>query len=583
MSATEPRTSRHISLPADVEWRRMHPITPVLEGWKIITAILVFATVRNSDTLIELLTVVREEGLTFADDLILWGVGGVLAVLLIIGAYLVLAWRAKTFAIDRDGVYLRTGILAKQLRTARLPRIQAVDVVHPLIGRMLGLGQLTVEVAGGTDSRVVIGYLPTGELLALRDRILDLAAGARTTTADLGVVAQGAAPGAEGGPVQENVGSGDPAYGSPAGNAAVDGTRATRPGSGDLLGQDAAAPLPTGRLSGAEDAAPLYTVETSTLIGSILRSWALILSVASAVGVTGILVAVPLVFHEPVFEQSTGFVQSLSALLALFAAPFALLSFVWKRFSNGWGFRAAATPAGIRMRFGLTSDTSTTLPPGRVHAVSLEQELLWRGKDWWRVKATVAGRETVDNSSSGSVETSGANVLLPAGDRDTALRALWLVTPDLGVSDPDALLEAALTGQDNDGVGDPDAPVGSAERGFVRVPRRARIYDWISWRRQAVALTDTCVILRLGRWHRRVSVIPYERIQSVHVAQGPLARRRDLAALRLDLVQMGTAVSAVSNLDAADAGQLAQLIAQRALRRRRAEDLDRWLARALAG
>lgn len=582
MSTTEAGSSRHISLPADVEWRRMHPVTPVLEGWKIITAILVFVSIRNSDALLDLITAVREGGLAFAHDLILWGVGGVFAVLLIIGAYLVLAWRAKTFAIDRDGVYLRTGILAKQLRTARLPRIQAVDVVHPLIGRVLGLGQLTVEVAGGGDSRVVIGYLPTGELLALRDRILDLAAGARTSAADLGVAAQGAAPGAEGRPVQENVVAGDPVHGSPADSGATDEAPVARPGSGSLLGQDTAAPLPAGRLSGSEDVAPLYTVETSTLIGSILRSWALILSVVSAVGVAGILVAVPLVFHEPIFEQSKGFLQSLSALLALFAFPFALLSFVWNRFSNGWGFRAAATPAGIRLRFGLTSDTSTTLPPGRVHAVGLEQELLWRGKDWWRVKATVAGRETVDNTSAGAVETIGANVLLPAGDRDTALRALWLVTPDLGVNDPDTLLKAALTGQDNDGVGDPDAPVGSTERGFVRVPRRARIFDWISWRRQAVALTDTCVILRLGRWHRRVSVIPYERIQSVHAAQGPLARRRNLAALRLDLVQMGTAVSSVSNLDAADAGRLAQVIAQRALRRRRAEDLDRWLARALA-
>ena len=326
MSAPGNKAERRISLPADVQWQRVHPITPVLEGWKIITAILVFATFRNSDALLDLIEAVREGGLTFAHDLILWGVGGVLALLLFIGAYLVLAWRAKTFAIDRDGVYLRTSILAKQLRTAQLPRIQAIDVVHPLIGRMLGLGQLTVEVAGGTDSRVVIGYLRTGELLVLRDRILDLAAGARTTT-DRGVAPQGAAPEAEGGPMQENAVPGDPAHGSPvhgmpAGSAAVDGARVTRSGSGSLLDLDASAPLPTGRLSGEEDVGALYTVETSTLIGSILRSWALILSVVSAVGVAGILMVIPLVFHEPIFEQSKGFMQSLSALLAMFAAPF---------------------------------------------------------------------------------------------------------------------------------------------------------------------------------------------------------------------------------------------------------------------
>ena len=128
-------------------------------------------------------------------------------------------------------------------------------------------------------------------------------------------------------------------------------------------------------------------------------------------------------------------------------------------------------------------------------------------------------------------------------------------------------------------MGDPDAPVGSAERGFVRVPRRARIFDWISWRRQAVALTDTCVILRLGRWHRRVSVIPYERIQSLRVRQGPLARRLRLAKIHFDMVDNTPVRVELSNLDLADAAAVERVISERALRRRREENLDRWLAR----
>ena len=95
--------------------------------------------------------------------------------------------------MDRDGVYLRSGILIKQLRIARLPRIQSVDIIHPLLGRVFGLGQLTVEVAGGSDSRIVIGYLTTARLDALRDRILDLAAGAAAGAAGAaGVAAAGA-------------------------------------------------------------------------------------------------------------------------------------------------------------------------------------------------------------------------------------------------------------------------------------------------------------------------------------------------------------------------------------------------------
>jgi len=78
-----------------------------------------------------------------------------------------------------------------------------------------------------------------------------------------------------------------------------------------------------------------------------------------------------------------------------------------------------------------------------------------------------------------------------------------------------------------------------------------------------------------------VAVFPYERIQSLRMRQGPLARRRNLAALRLDMVAQEVSAS-ITNLDAADAKALAARISQRALYRARAEQLDRWLARAVA-
>ena len=62
---------------------------------------------------------------------------------------------------------------------------------------------------------------------------------------------------------------------------------------------------------------------------------------------------------------------------------------------------------------------------------------------------------------------------------------------------------------------------------------------------------------------------------------GPRARRRNLAALRLDMVAQEVSAS-ITNLDAADAKALAARISQRALHRARAEQLDRWLARAVA-
>ena len=552
-----PAASRDLPLPENVTWHRVSLVTPVLEGWKIVTGVLAFVTVQNLDELVRAYRFISEHGFTLGGGIGYYLLGLIAFIALWVGLGL-LSWWRRAYAVDADGVYLRSGILSRKLRTARLPRIQSVDVVHPLLGRIFGLGQLTVEVAGGRDSRVVIGFLTTRELQTLRDRILDLAAG----QIDLpDSAAEGGAVGASA--VGRDTGGIDDAASAVRAEGLAPGGAA---GSQAAPGQRAV-PM---RASHFQEY-PLYSVEGSVLFGSLLRSVSLYLSLIlpTVVIVVGIIAYV---VDDP---PSGGVLALATTFISTVAGAFSL---VWSRFNSAWNFQAAATPSGIRMRYGLTSDTSRTLPPGRVHGVGIAQPILWRGKDWWKVDVTVAGRE--DRSQDGQNRQFG-NLLLPVGVRDTALRALWLVVPDLGVPDPDRLLAQALTGRDDDGVGDLQAPAGSAERGFVRLSRRGRLFRPLTWRRAAIALTDTCVIIRHGRWWRRVAVFPYERIQSLRVRQGPLARRRNLAALRLDMVAQEVSAS-ITNLDAADAKALAARISQRALHRARAEQLDRWLARAVA-
>lgn len=556
---------RSISLPQGLQWQRMHPVTPLLEGWKVIAALLAFLTYQNADEAYQAYQAISKEGLPFSQSQLVWILPAVGAVLVLLGIALFLGWRYKTYAVDRDGVYLRSGVLTKQLRIAHLPRIQSVDVVHPLLGRVFGLGQLTVEVAGSGDSRVVLGYLPTARLEELRDLILDLAAGAQTNGAGRAASDRASQePGSAEAP--------EAATASPLAAPAQDGGPAGA-GLAPRGFEDAAAAPPAGGRQREEY--PLYEVDTKVLIGSILRS-AAIVTTAVIVVVFAILFVVTLTASD-----TADLGELIGVIVPMAIMPLTAVGVVWGRFNRGWRFRAFATPAGIRVRYGLTADTSSTLPPGRVHAVSLQQGPLWRGKDWWKVVACVAGRESVD-SSSGQVQENGSNILLPVGDRDTALRALWLVTPNLGVADPDALLEAVLSGMDDDGVGDPGAPIGSPERGLIRISPRGRVFSPLAWCREGIVLTDTCVILRTSRLWRNTSVVPYERIQSVNISQGPLARRRRLAKIELCMVSIGQVSTGMSNLDLGDAAALERVISDRALRRRRAERIDRWLARAVA-
>ena len=172
----EPAASRDLPLPENVTWHRVSVITPLLEGWKIVTGVLAFVTAQNLDELVRAYRFISEHGFSLGGQVgyYLLGLIALIAVWVVLG---LLSWWRRAYAVDADGVYLRSGILSRKLRTARLPRIQSVDVVHPLLGRIFGLGQLTVEVAGGRDSRIVIGFLTNRELQTMRDRILDLAAG----------------------------------------------------------------------------------------------------------------------------------------------------------------------------------------------------------------------------------------------------------------------------------------------------------------------------------------------------------------------------------------------------------------------
>lgn len=552
--ATSEVSDRGITLPPDVTWQRMHPITPLLNGWKVIATIIAYGTYQNADEAYHAWEAIHRDGLPIHHTQLLW-IGVATVAVLILGAiWLFLSWRYCLYAVDRDGVYLRTGVLLKQVRAVRLPRVQSVDVVHPLAGRIFGLGQLTVDIVGGNDSRVILRYLRTRQLEGLRDQILTLAAGLDAPSENEHMIVPEDASSHEEAGKQDDYPSttdrGNAAHGTmPVGFETMN--------TGPRLQRD------------SRDEHPLYTVDTRLLLLALLRSVSVILGILFFViaNFAAVLISIFLSSFDDV---------NIGELLPLITMPLVFAGFLWNQLNSAWNFRAAATPSGIRVRYGLTFDSSTTLPPGRVHAVSLTQGLLWRSKDWWKVSVAVAGRE-----STSSQETAGTNnVLLPVGHRETALRALWLVTPDLGSPDPDRLLDEVLTGMDDDGVGDRHAPVGSPERGLVRISPRARLFSPLGWRREGIVLTDTCVILRLGRWRRRVSVVPYERIQSIAVTQGPFARRRGVAAIKLCIVTLMQVPASLSNVSVADALAVERVIAERALRRRHNEHLDHWLARA---
>ncbi|MFD6135645.1 PH domain-containing protein [Isoptericola sp. NPDC060257] len=502
------------------EWRRVHPVTPFVRGWAAVVAILVIG---GQQVLDDVSNAVR------AVDSIrsLWWVVILALVLLvaIIFGYAALAWRMTAYAVDDDAVRLRKGILFRQQRHARLDRLQAIDVRQPLLARLFGLAELRLEVAGGSDSGVAIGFLKEADAQRLRADLLARAAGVkaarRTDLSDARPTGAGPAPDTTTAPA-------DLSDARPAGAAHA---------SDD--GQDGVAPEAPER--------QVYEVPATRLLQSLLRMPGVWIGVLVLIGV-GVAVAVT---------------REVSILFSALPAILGVGGYIFQRFAGEFGFRAALSPDGIRLRHGLLETRAQTIPPGRVQAVSLTQGPLWRGPDWWRVKVNVAGYGGGEGQQQGEQQ----HVLLPVGPREEALTALWLVLPDLEVENPDetlALLDEALTG---------DA---RTDRWFVTSPRSARLLDPWSWRRNGYAVTGRALLARGGRFVRSLEVVPHERTQSLGIEQGPWQRRRGLASFVLHSTP-GPISPAVHHLAEDEAARLLGEQSSRARAARAHAGPERWM------
>ncbi|KGN34982.1 hypothetical protein N802_00320 [Knoellia sinensis KCTC 19936] len=238
-------------------------------------------------------------------------------------------------------------------------------------------------------------------------------------------------------------------------------------------------------------------------VATILHGGTILVGVVALVAGTVALAA-----YGSSLEALTGVAIALPALgpLALGVA----VNRVQELLKHG-NFRLADTGTSARIQHGLTDKRTTTIPLHRIQAIGMVQPLWWRPFGWWRCKVNVAGIAQDPSGSEGHETT-----VLPAGTLEQALDVLTLLDPAVSETD---LRRAAL---------------GEGEKGgWTLVSSRAKVFDWLSWRRNGFAASEHSLMLRTGRWWRRVSVIPHARVQSMTLHQGPLERRLEMATVTL--------------------------------------------------
>lgn len=143
------------------EWSRLHPLSPVIRlGRSAAALVVIFAYGRA--------------GLQ-GDQAHSWWPDLVVLALVLLAAFV--AWLVTRWRVHGSEFQMETGLIRRQSIRVPLARIQAIDVLRPLLARFFGLAELRVVVAGRGSTKSRLAYLPEEQALRVRAQLLALAHG----------------------------------------------------------------------------------------------------------------------------------------------------------------------------------------------------------------------------------------------------------------------------------------------------------------------------------------------------------------------------------------------------------------------
>jgi len=462
----------------DGQWHRLHPATPLLRGGIAFVAILGIVIANLRERLIEFFIPApgMEQPTDPIDYILNHGFVGWVLLAIAVGLIVVIAvfwfsWRMHTFRVTDEAVEVRSGILFRTNRKAKLDRIQGVSIEKPLLARLIGASRINVSVAG-QDANVKLEYLYGADADGLRRDVLTLASGVKLAER------------------RQTAAAGDPADPTLPPQSVPDGTGGVSRFVTERVDDFISPELDP------EEAVPDSVVRLTLgrLVGSTLLSPFTVIVLISVVAGVVLLV------------------NGLDwAWFWLVPMVLSLGAFVWSSVTKSLRYSIAATPSGVRIGFGLFSTTNDTVPPGRIHAIEVSQPIIWRPFGWWRVRINKAGL-SLEQAARGAT----SNTVLPVGSLVDAAQVVELMLAGRIDGSAWAPLQSALATRD--GVG------------FVGSPRRSRWINWFSWRRTGYALRDGMLLFRQGVVWRKLHILPLARLQSIRIDQGPLLRALDLAS-----------------------------------------------------
>lgn len=517
------------------DWRRVHPLTPYIRSWLLIVAFVWGVANVFLDDVVSAVVEGEPISVDVTGTVQLVGLGLVVAVLCgVVGLFIglgVLSWWFTRYRITPEHVLFRQGAIFRTQRQARLDRVQGIDIERKFLPRIFGLASLKFDVADGAGSALELSYLRRDKARDLRHHLL---AAVRETSrsqptssagAPAGAGARTAATGAAS--PRTPVGALRPAPwdSSPEAQRVREQlARSPQQGVGaEYESRELRVAQRLGLLSdqdGPDQQRRVFTVPTGRVLLSLVLSGSTVFTLLLGT----VAVVVGMWNAEFLLALLPGYLPMIIAIVTT----------LYNRLENSWGFTLSQVEVGVRVRSGLFNERSSTIPTGRVQALQVTKPMLWRVFNGHRVKVITAGK-------GGAEDLEGLqSLVLPVGTAHEVAQILDLVVPVESI--PAQLVWTGLNG-----IG--------ADTHYTVSPRRVRWLDPLTWRRTGCAMSPSVLAMRWGRLARHVSVIPHHKTQSLGLQQGPLDRRLAVASIHAHMLS-GPVTTIVHHMDVERAKQL---------------------------
>ena len=407
-----------------------------------------------------------------------------------------LNWRRTRYRLGESDIRLEKGLLNRTARSVPYERIQDVSLEQALIPRLFGLVEVKFETGAGGKDELKLAYVGEAEGAALRDTVRTRKSG-----------------------------------------------EAVEPGTAAVPEE------PPARTLFAMDLRRLATFgvfEFSLVVFAVLGGAAQQFDFLLPFDLWDFDKWVGIVAGPGHRLAELGFaVQAIGATLALGAlAVVGLVTGLGRTVLRDYGFLLEETPKGLRRRRGLLTRTDMVMPLQRVQALKVTTGIVRRRFGWH-------GLEVV---SLGSDAKSASHVVVPFAQLDEiapVVRMTGLALPEAAATwrrpSPRHYVDRAVLGAVPlltaafavvaVSLVLPQAPawlplVGA---GLVVLTAFSVIRERYLWHHDRHALDGKLIFVRRGWLAPSLDIAPRLKLQSVEIAQGPIARRRGYADVKFGL------------------------------------------------